>query len=108
MMKKWISLVTCVACAFSSLAYGEEALAAPEAIVNETLVAAAEPGLITQEQARQSVGKAAGDGSSSARGSSAGKYILAAGAIAIGVAAILLIARHHHHHGGQGAQSHSH
>jgi hypothetical protein len=101
-MKKWISLLTSAACIFSSVH-------ADPAISPATETMAVSPELSDDTAPppegtdRKPVGQAATDGSKTA-GSGAGKYVLAACAIAIGITALILVARHgghhkkHHHH----------
>jgi hypothetical protein len=96
-VKKWISLLTCVACTFSSV-HAEEAPIPP---VEEVLAVSPEladdaPSHMPDDGKKQ-VGEAANDGSKTA-GSGAGKYVLAACAIAVGIAALLLVSRGHGHH----------
>ncbi len=126
-MKKLISILTCVAFTFSSvhadeappkdtLAVSPE-LATDEASPKETL--AVSPELATDEvppkdtlavspeladdnpvstpdDGKKHVGEAANDGSKTA-GSGAGKYVLAACAIVVGIAALILVSRHSGH-----------
>ena len=49
----------------------------------------------TPNDGKKQVGQAANDGSRTA-GSGAGKYVLAACAIAVGIAALILVSRHGH------------
>ena len=79
-MKKWIGLIAAVASLMSSSLVAEEA-AAPE-------------------QTPKQVGKASIDSTNTAKSSNVTKYVLAAGAVAIGVTALILVSRHsgHHHH----------
>lgn len=98
-MKKWIALITAAACAFSSTLPADgappaEAIEAPA--VEESAVVQDPP---TQaEPERKSVGTAAADGSETASSSNVGKYLLAGGAIAVGVVALILISRNSGHH----------
>ncbi|MGH2612221.1 MAG: hypothetical protein ACRDFB_04125 [Rhabdochlamydiaceae bacterium] len=89
-MKKWIGLLTAILCLLSSSLTADEApseiIAAPEVLV------------VADDQAPKQVGKASLDSTNAAKSSNAAKYVLAAGAVAIGVAAIILISRHHGHH----------
>ena len=94
-MKKWISLMTAAACALSSVraddvAYEEET---PAPIMGEII----QEGIDEPIPPKQ-VGKVSVEGAQAARTSTAGKYILAASAVAIGVAALILVSRHHGHH----------
>jgi hypothetical protein len=103
-MKKWISLLTCITCTFSSIRADE----APPPVPNDALAVTPEladdPATTTPEDnSRKQVGEAASDGSKTA-GSGAGKYVLAACAIIVGIAALILVSRssghhkkHHHH-----------
>jgi hypothetical protein len=105
-MKKWISLVTCVACTLSSLTYADAA--APVVPDEETVQLAVSPELTVDEAdatpdamaSRKQVGAGAEEGSKA--GSRAGKYVLAGCAIAVAVTALILVSRHsghHHKHG---------
>jgi len=111
-MKKWITLLTCAACTFSSVTFADGAptdsvpaspLDTPLAVTQPAPEdnAAATPDTAT----RKPVGKAADDGSKAA-GSGAGKYVLAGAAIAAGITALLLVSRHSGHH--KHKHSHSH
>ena len=82
-MKKWIGIITCFVVTLTSLR--ADVIAQPEPAQEET----------TEEEQveKKQVGKAADDGSQS--GSGAGKYIAAAAALAVGVAALVLVSRHH-------------
>jgi hypothetical protein len=103
-MKKWITLLTCAACTFSSVNYadGVPANPTPDAPL-ATPLAAAQPApeddaaATPDAQTRKPVGKAADDGSKTA-GSGAGKYVLAGAAIAAGITALILVSRHSGHH----------
>ena len=110
-MKKWIGLVTGTLCILSSTVMGDEALEPPlatvESIPAEETVApiaavesipAVEDAPKDETTAPKQVGKASADASNTAKSSNAAKYVLAAGAVVIGVAAIILVSRHHGHH----------
>jgi hypothetical protein len=110
-MKKFVSFLTCAAFLFSSLRADEaptpvidhqaippeptppppedELAVSPELSDDDT----AEP---TNDDGKKQVGQAANDGSKTA-GSGAGKYVLAACAIAVGVAALILVSTHSGH-----------
>jgi hypothetical protein len=109
-MKKFISLLTCAAFLFSSVRADEappvdnqatytdptttppppeDALAVTPEIPDDTTDAPTDDG-------KKHVGQAANDGSKAA-GSGAGKYVLAACAIAVGVAALILVSTHSGH-----------
>jgi hypothetical protein len=111
-MKKWIALMTCAACTFSSAVYSDAAAEQDiqkltTAVEMQEALAADDDSAETDDQSRKQVGKAAADGSRTA-GSNAGKYVLAAGAIAVAVTALIVVSRHtgHHHH--KHSHSHSH
>ena len=96
-MKKWISLITCAACTFSSVRADEappvppaDTLAVSPELADDTPVSMPDDG-------KKQVGEAANDGSKTA-GSGAGKYVLAASAILVGIAALILVSRNHGHH----------
>ncbi|HEY5235378.1 MAG TPA: hypothetical protein VIJ14_04295 [Rhabdochlamydiaceae bacterium] len=111
-MKKFVSLLTCAAFLFSSVRADEAPPLPPvdnQAMTSdqdngtppaETL--ATSPELSDDNTAaptndgKKHVGEAANDGSKAA-GSGAGKYVLAACAIAVGIAALILVARHSGH-----------
>lgn len=103
-MKKWITLLTCAACTFSSVTYadGIPAEPTPDAPLS-TPLAVTQPApeddttITPDATVRKPVGKAADDGSKTA-GSGAGKYVLAGAAIAVGITALLLVSRHSGHH----------
>jgi hypothetical protein len=97
-MKKWIAILTTVACAFSSVRAEAPSTPNPEGMIVAVEADDQNTDTTPDEQARTPVGKAASDGSST--GSGAGKYVLAAGAIAVAIAALILVSRHsgHHHH----------
>jgi hypothetical protein len=115
-MKKWIGLVTSTLSVLTSSLIADEVPASPtEAVVITPAETAATPEVLTvapEDQTPKQVGKASADSTNTAKNSSAAKYVLAAGAVAIGVAAIILISRHHghhhHHHGGGDPAAHSH
>ena len=93
-MKKWISLLTCIACTISSVnadsAPFDDNLAVSQELTDDTPVDAPE------DDGRKPVGEAAHDGSRA--GGRAGKYVLAGCAIAVAVAALILVSRHGGHH----------
>lgn len=93
-MKKWISLITAIACALSSSIYADEALV--ETLEQEQQIDIAADA--DEAEAPKQVGKVSADAANAARTSKAGKYLLAAGAVALGVTAIILVSRHHGHH----------
>lgn len=123
-MKKFVSLLTCAAFLFSSVRADEAPPLPPvdsETIIPETPhhvnteatipkqpAPPSEENLATSpelsdesipeptDDGRKQVGKAANDGSKAA-GSGAGKYVLAACAIAVGVAALILVSTHSGH-----------
>ena len=106
-MKKWISLVTCVACVLSSLTFADggapaeelvELATSPELTVDE---ADATPDVMAS---RKQVGAGAEEGSKA--GSGAGKYVLAGCAIAVAVTALILVSRHSGHHQHKNGTSH--
>ncbi len=112
-MRKWIGIVTGTLCVLSSSLIADEALAVPAETMQIVAVEeAAAPAVLadTPTDAPKQVGKASADASNTAKSSNAAKYVLAAGAVAIGVAAIILVSRHHghHHHGGGSSAAHSH
>jgi hypothetical protein len=96
-MNKWIGYCTAVALTFSSL-YAD----APATRASPQVQAQEEDATDDTTDAKQKkpVGKAASDGSDAGM-STMGKYLLAAGAIAIAITALILVKRHHghHHHG---------
>ena len=101
-MKKWMGLLTAIICAFTSSLRADDAQvelipASPvqAEIPVETL--AVTPTTTTDEEAPKQVGKASTDGTNTARSSNAGKYILAATAVAVGITALILVARHDGH-----------
>lgn len=104
-MKKWIALLTSAACTLSSVTFADDLPPANQTIPATTPLAATEPAVeeaampttTSDSTVRKPVGKAADDGSQTA-GSGAGKYVLAGGAIAIGIAALILVSRHSGHH----------
>jgi hypothetical protein len=104
-MRKFVSLLTCAAFLFTSVIADEAPPLPPvdnQAIDNTT---PAEDTLATSpelsddntteptNEGKKQVGQAANDGSKTA-GSGAGKYVLAACAIAVGVAALILVSTH--------------
>ncbi|HUD00838.1 MAG TPA: hypothetical protein VMR37_00765 [Rhabdochlamydiaceae bacterium] len=96
-MKKWISLLTCIACTFSSVK-ADEAPPVPDETLAVTPELADDPATPPPEDnSRKQVGQAASDGSKKA-GSGAGKYVLAACAIIVGIAALILVSRNSGHH----------
>ena len=97
-MKKWISLVTCVSCAFSSFTFADEAVPVQEEVPLATSPELADdPAMAQDGVTRKQVGAAAADGSKTA-GSGAGKYVLAGCAIAVAITALILVSRHSGHH----------
>ena len=82
-MKKWIGIITCFIVTLTSLRADIIAEPAP----------AQEESSEEEHVEKKQVGKAADDGSKS--GSGAGKYITAAAAVAVGIAALVLVSRHH-------------
>lgn len=103
-MKKWITLLTCAACTFSSVTYADgvptdptpdSPLPTPLAVTQPA--APEDPAATPDAPTRKPVGKAADEGSKTA-GSGAGKYVLAGAAIAAGITALLLVSRHSGHH----------
>lgn len=110
-MKRFIALFTCAAFTLSS-AYAEEAPALPQvenqstapdhSITHQTADGlAVSPELADENTAaptndgRKQVSEAPDDGSQ--KGSGAGKYVLAACAIAVGIAALILVSSHSGH-----------
>lgn len=97
-MNKWIGYCTAVALTLSSLyADAPSSSTAPQVQAQEEDLA--DDGADAKE--KKPVGKAASDGSNAGM-STAGKYLLAAGAIIVAVTALILVKRHHghhHHHG---------
>ncbi len=93
-MKKWISLLTCAACTFSSVNADE--LSRTNTMVESPELADDPANIPPEDTSRKPVGQAAVDGSKTA-GSGAGKYVLAACAIAVGIAALILVSRHSGH-----------
>ena len=104
-MKRFIALLTCAAVTFSSVRADE---APPLPPVDNQTTPVTGDGLATSPElsddnatapvndGKKQVGEAAADGSKTA-GSGAGKYVLAACAIAVGVAALILVSRHSGH-----------
>ena len=111
-MKKFVSLLTCAAFLFSSVRADEapsllpvdnqvttpdtprtptpeDDLAVSPELSDDTIEAPTNDG-------KKQVGQAANDGSKAA-GSGAGKYVLAACAIAVGIAAMILVSTHSGH-----------
>ena len=98
-MKRCIAFITCLACGFSSIVHGDDI--GPRAEFIEAAVEPTADAADVTDQTPKPVGKAAADGSNTAKGSGAGKYVLAAVAIAVGITALILVSRndgHHHHH----------
>jgi hypothetical protein len=105
-MKKWIALITAVACAFSTSLPADgappaepvtlEAEIVPQATSEESTIVE-EPAAIQTEPERKSVGTAAVDGSQTAS-SNVGKYVLAASAIAVGIVALVMVSHNSGHH----------
>jgi hypothetical protein len=107
-MKRWIVLMTACVSALTADGVPPTEPAAPEtettptpppatppeesSVVEEPAAATAPP-----EEERKSVGTAAQDGSQTAS-SNAGKYLLAAGAIAVGITALILVSQNSGHH----------
>jgi hypothetical protein len=106
-MKKWIGIVTGSFCILSSSLIADEAPELPEQPVEEAAAPtqlAVEPaaeseelGDVQQQEPKQ-VGKASVDSTNAAKSSNTTKYVLAAGAVVIGVTAIILVSRHHGRH----------
>jgi hypothetical protein len=98
-MKKWITLLTCAACTFSSVTFADDLPPNVQTVpLADSEPAVEEASTMTNDTAvRKPVGKAADDGSKTA-GSGAGKYVLAGAAIAAGITALLLVSRHSGHH----------
>ncbi len=91
-MRKWIGLVTGVLCVLSS------SLRADEASIEPIELAAAPEVPAADELTPKQVGKASAESMNTAKNSYAAKYVLAASAVAIGIAALILVSRHHGHH----------
>lgn len=112
MSKKWIGIVTGTLCVLSSSLIADEAVIVPaESMQIDAVEVSAAPAVLADasSDAPKQVGKASADASNTAKSSNAAKYVLAAGAVAIGVAAIILVSRHHgHHHGGGSSAAHAH
>lgn len=111
MSRKWIGIVTGTLCVLSSSLIADETVAVPAETAQ--IVAVEDPAVLgdtTPSDTPKQVGKASADASNTAKRSNAAKYVLAAGAVAIGVAAIILVSRHHghHHHGGGSSAAHAH
>jgi|SRR3569832_177677 len=106
MSKKWVGIVTGTLCVLSSSLVADEAGLVPAEAVQVEPASLADT---TSQDAPKQVGKASADASNTAKSSNVAKYVLAAGAVAIGVAAIILVSRHngHHHHGGGSSAAHS-
>ena len=110
-MKRWIALMT--ACVSALTADGMPPTEPVEPVAPETESTppappepvAEEPAAVTTtpttegapEEERKSVGAAAQDGSQTAS-SNTGKYLLAAGAIAVGITALILVSQNSGHH----------
>lgn len=97
-MNKWIGYFTAAALTFSSL-YADTAPSGATPQVQAQEDDAADDSADAKQ--KKPVGKAASDGSNAGM-STAGKYLLAAGAIAVAITALILVKRHHghhHHHG---------
>lgn len=96
-MKKWISLILCFTCTFSSMtADGAPPVESTEEVSQLAVspeLATDPPEGTTDTTTRKQVGEAAADGSKTA-GSGAGKYVLAACAVIVAVAALLLVSTH--------------
>lgn len=105
-MKKWIGIMTGTLCILSSSLRGDETFEEPTpqelapmpSLAVESVEAAAPPEVVADELTPKQVGKASTDSASTAKTSTAAKYVLAASAVALGVAAIILVSRHHGHH----------
>ena len=111
-MKKFVSFVTCAAFLFSSVRADEAPSLPPvdnqEAAIYHPSNPPLEEELATSpelsddntaapaDDGKKQVGVAANDGSKTA-GSGAGKYVFAACAIAVGVAALILVSSHSGH-----------
>ena len=93
-MKKIIAIVTGSLCIFTSTLVADEALPLASIENSDT------PAVLddAQDQAPKQVGKASADSANTAKSSNIAKYALAAGAVAIGIAALILVSRHHGHH----------
>ena len=107
-MKRFIALLTCAAFTFSSIRADEtpplppvdNQAAAPAPATGDGLAISPELSddntAAPTNEGKKHVGQAAEDGSKTA-GSGAGKYVLAACAIAVGIAALILVSRHSGH-----------
>ncbi|HEX4840430.1 MAG TPA: hypothetical protein VFU89_08325 [Rhabdochlamydiaceae bacterium] len=105
-MKRFITLLTCAAFTLASV-HADETPPLPP-VGNSAPSHATEDGMAISPELsdentdappntdRKQVGQAAEDGSKAA-GSGAGKYVLAACAIAVGVAALILVSQHSGH-----------
>ncbi len=108
-MKKWIGIVTGSLCVLSSSLIADEApelpvqpveeAAAPTQLAVEPATESAAPAdLGDVQQEPKQVGKASVDATNAAKSSKTTKYVLAAGAVVIGVTALILVSRHHGRH----------
>ena len=73
--------------------------AAVLSLLSSSLTADEAPVAATEQEPKQ-VGKASADAANTAKSSHVAKYVLAGGAVAIGITALILVSRHdgHHHH----------
>lgn len=95
-MKKWIGLMTAVACTLTPSIRADDApLETTQTVPAQEETFAATP--VTDIQAPKQVGKASADATNTARSSNVGKYVLAATAVAVGITALILVARHDGH-----------
>ena len=93
-MKKWIGLITALVCVFSHPTHADNSEFFAEVVSEEPT----EEIETTPSQSPKQVGAVSAEAASAARTSTAGKYILAGAAVALGVVALILVSRHHGHH----------
>ena len=94
-MKKWIGLTTAMLCALSPIQADDILPEADSTTASESTETTTPP---ADDQAVKHVGEASTDAMATAHRSAAGKYVLAATAIAVGVIALILVSRHSGHH----------
>ncbi len=80
--------LTCLIFCFSTVK-GDEIGPRSEYVEDQPF--AEQPEAVPQDQTPKSVGKAAQDGSTAAKGSGVGKYVLAAAVIAVGITALIVV-----------------
>ncbi len=95
-MKKWIVWIAAALSTLTSPARADGILQAPAEEAQILPVEEASAPLEDAPPAPKQVGKASTDSATTAKRSAVSKYMLAAGAVAIGITALILVSRHHH------------